>query len=134
MEGGIRGMEQILTAPNRPTAVMCSNDMTAVGVLHQAYKSGLRIPQDLSVIGFDDIQLARVVIPPLTSIQMSRTSLATSAVNALRAHTEATSPRREYPIETQLVVRESTTFPPGSMDYLEQKSARRAPRAEANGK
>lgn len=136
MEGGIRGMEQILTAPNRPTAVMCSNDMTAVGVLHQAYKSGLRIPQDLSVIGFDDIQLARVVIPPLTSIQMSRTSLATSAVNALRAHTEANSPRREYPIETQLVVRESTTFPPGSMDYLERKSSRRQPRAigaETNG-
>lgn len=136
MEGGIRGMEEILGARSRPTAVMCSNDMTAVGVLHEAYKSGLRIPQDLSVIGFDDIQLARVMIPPLTSIQMSRTSLATSAVNSLRAHAEANSPRREYPIETQLVVRESTTFPPGSMDYLERKSARRQARpvrAGANG-
>ena len=137
MEGGMRGMEQILSASrgNLPTAVICSNDMTAVGVLHQAYRCGLRIPQDLSVIGFDDIQLARVMIPPLTSVQMSRTSLATSAVNALRAHAEANSPRREYLIETQLVVRESTAFPPGSMDHLEEhKSARRLSlRLEATG-
>lgn len=123
MEGGARGMEKILAGESRPSAIMCSNDMTAVGVLHRAYKSGLRIPEDVSVIGFDDIQMARAVIPPLTSVQMSRIDLATAAVNALRAHAEANSPRREYLIETQLVVRESTAFPPGTMRHLQGKPA-----------
>lgn len=132
MEGGIRGMEDILSRPNRPTAIMCSNDMTATGVLHTAYRAGIRIPEDLSVIGFDDIQMARIMIPPLTSVLMSRIDLATAAVNALRAHAEAKSPRREYAIETQLVVRESTGFPPGTMAHLARKSARRQPVSPAN--
>ena len=123
LEGGIRGMEQILAGSSRPSAIMCSNDMTAVGVLHKAYKAGLRIPQDLSVIGFDDIHMARAVIPPLTSVQMSRIDLASAAVNALRAHAESKSPHREYLIETQLVVRESTGFPPGTMQHLQRKVA-----------
>lgn len=123
MEGGIRGMDQILAGEERPTAIMCSNDMTAVGVLHRAYEAGVRVPQDLSVIGFDDIQLARVMIPPLTSVQMSRTDLAAAAVNALRAHAEGKSPRREYPIETQLLVRASTGYPFGAMEGLHRKPA-----------
>ena len=71
-----------------PTAVMCSNDMTAIGVLHKVYRAGLRVPDDLSVIGFDDIHIAEVTIPPLTTIQMSRFELARAAVTALRAHVE----------------------------------------------
>lgn len=125
MEGGARGMARIASAGIRPSAIMCSNDMTAVGVLHTAYKSDLRIPEDLSVIGFDDTQMARAVIPPLTSVQMSRVDLATAAVNALRAHAEGKSPRREYTIDTQLVVRESTGFPPGTMRHLRKSPATR---------
>jgi LacI family transcriptional regulator len=68
--------------------------MTAIGVLHKIYRAGLRVPDDLSIIGFDDIHMARVTIPPLTSIQMSRTELARAAVNALRAHVENTTPHR----------------------------------------
>ena len=74
-----------------PTAVMCSNDMTAIGVLHKVSRQ-LRVPDNLSVIGFDDIHMARVTIPPLTSIQMSRLELARAAVTALRAHVENTVP------------------------------------------
>jgi LacI family transcriptional regulator len=118
LEGGILAMEKILAAPHHPTAIMCSNDMTALGVLHKAYRAGLRVPQDLSVIGFDDIHMARVMIPPLTSIQMSRVELARAAVSALRAHAEGSGQQREYRIDTQLVVRESTSFPAGSMQDL----------------
>ncbi len=125
MEGGVRGMATILALNSRPTAIMCSNDMTAVGVLHTCYKASLRIPDDLSVIGFDDIQIARAAIPPLTSVQMSRVDLATAAVNALREHAENKSPRREYPIQTRLVVRESTGFPPGTMRHMQQELAKR---------
>jgi DNA-binding LacI/PurR family transcriptional regulator len=118
LEGGIRAMETLLGAKKLPTAVMCSNDMTAIGVLHKLYRSGLRAPDDLSLIGFDDIQMARVTIPPLTSIQMSRLELARAAVTALRAYAEGTAPQREYKIDTHLVVRESTGYPPGTMENL----------------
>jgi DNA-binding LacI/PurR family transcriptional regulator len=112
LEGGIRAMEKILESESRPTAVMCSNDMTAIGVLHKAFRVGMRVPADLSVIGYDDIQMARVTIPPLTSVQMSRLDLAKAAVKALRAHiVDGAMPQREYKIETHLIVRESTTRP-----------------------
>jgi DNA-binding LacI/PurR family transcriptional regulator len=119
LEGGIRAMEALLENKKLPTAVMCSNDMTAIGVLHKVYRAGLRVPDDLSIIGFDDIQMARVTIPPLTSIQMSRLELARAAVTALRAHIEdAGTPHREYKIDTRLVVRESTGYPRGTMQDL----------------
>lgn len=116
LEGGIAAMDQLLAGKPMPTAVMCSNDMTAIGVLHKLYRAGLRVPDDLSVIGFDDIHIAEVTIPPLTTVQMSRYELARSAFVALRAHVEEsaeTPAKREYNIPTNLVVRESTGFPRG---------------------
>jgi DNA-binding LacI/PurR family transcriptional regulator len=123
LEGGIRAMETLLAGAKIPTAVMCSNDMTAIGVLHKVYRAGLRVPDDLSIIGFDDIHMARVTIPPLTSIQMSRLELARAAVTALRAHAEKTTMQREYKIDTRLVVRESTGFPPGAMRDLQEENS-----------
>jgi LacI family transcriptional regulator len=111
MEGGMAAAERLLGGKRLPTAIMCSNDMTALGVLHTAYRVGLRVPADLSVIGFDNIHMTEMMIPPLTSIQMSRLELARAAVSALRAHVERSSPKREYRIDTQLVVRESTGVP-----------------------
>src|SRR6201994_3234330 len=95
LEGGIRAMEKLLETSRLPTAVMCSNDMTAIGVLHKVYRAGMRVPDDLSVIGFDDIHMARTTIPPLTSIHMSRHDLARAAVMGLRAHLEGRGPVRE---------------------------------------
>jgi len=118
LEGGIVAAEKLLGGPRLPSAVMCSNDLTAIGVLHKVYRAGLRVPDDLSIIGFDDIHMSRATIPPLTSIQMSRTELARAAVNALRAHVEDSTARREYKIDTRLVVRESTGYPPGAMKDL----------------
>lgn len=132
LESGITAMEQLLTAKPMPTAVMCSNDMTAIGVLHKLYRAGLRVPDDLSVIGFDDIHIAEVTIPPLTTIHMSRFELARSAFTALRAHVEESehsTPKREYNIQTDLIVRESTGFPRGTMTHLrgESKPKRKKP-------
>jgi len=114
LEGGIAAMDTLLKMKPRPTAAMCSNDMTAIGVMHALYRKGLRVPDDFSVIGFDDIHIAEVTIPPLTTIQMSRFELAKAAVTALRAHVEGApdvDAKREYKIKTQLVVRESTSSP-----------------------
>jgi DNA-binding LacI/PurR family transcriptional regulator len=119
MEGGTDAMDRLLKSKHLPTTVMCSNDMTAIGVLHKLYRAGLRVPDDLSVIGFDDIHIAQVTIPPLTTIQMSCFELARAAVTALRAHVEeGGEPKRQYKINTHLVVRESTGFPRGTMLHL----------------
>jgi LacI family transcriptional regulator len=125
MEGGIAAMEGLLTTKKMPTAVMCSNDMTAIGVLHKLYRAGLRVPDDFSVIGFDNIHIAEVTIPPLTTVEMSRLDLARAAVTALREQVESaghSSEKGEFCIRTNLVVRESTTFPRGTMNHLEKKN------------
>ena len=63
IEGGISACAQLLAGPITPTAILCSNDMTALGVMRKSYEEGLSIPRDLSVIGFDDIRLAQFVFP-----------------------------------------------------------------------
>jgi DNA-binding LacI/PurR family transcriptional regulator len=121
LEGGMAAMQQLLAAKTMPTAVMCSNDMTAIGVLHTMYRAGLRVPDDLSVVGFDNIHISEVTIPPLTTVQMSRFDLARAAVTALRScaeGTEKSAQKHEYNIRTDLVVRESTAFPRGAMKDL----------------
>ena len=117
LEGGIAVMQRILGCPQLPTAIMASNDMTAIGVLHALYKTGARVPEDFSVIGFDDVNFAQFTLPPLTSVQMSRLSLARCAVMALRDHLDpqqrGAAPR--YKVQTRLTVRQSTGLPPGSL-------------------
>jgi DNA-binding LacI/PurR family transcriptional regulator len=124
MEGGMEAAHRLLDTKNLPTAIMCSNDMSAIGVLHTMYRAGLQVPHDISVVGFDDVRLVETAIPPLTSIRMSRVDLARAAVSALRAHIENISPHYEYKIDTQLVVRESTSFPRGTMGHLRKRTSR----------
>ena len=83
VEGGMAAFTRLLAGPVRPTAVLCSNDMTAIGVMRKSHDAGISIPRDISVIGFDDIRLAQFVLPPLTSVQMSQPELARLAFNAL---------------------------------------------------
>jgi LacI family transcriptional regulator len=128
MEGGKAAAEKLRIHDAMPTAIMCSNDMLAIGVLHELSHSGVRVPDEVSIIGFDDIHIASMMIPPLTSIQMSRADLASAAVSALRGHLEG-APRREYTIDTQLVVRESTGFPRGTMTQLRRRKQRNPSRA-----
>lgn len=115
MEGGIAAMRKILALTKRPTAVICSNDMTAIGVLREGYDRGVRIPRDLSVIGFDDIRLAQFVTPPLTTVKMSQSEIARLAFNALLAEVQRTTPSpngTEYILRTSLVLRDSTAMAP----------------------
>src|ERR1700694_4377867 len=111
MEGGMAAFTQLLAGPVRPTAVLCSNDMTAIGVMRRSHDAGLSIPRDISVIGFDDTRLAQCVIPPLTSVQMSQPELARLAFHALLAEVERETPApngTDYLLKTNLVLREST--------------------------
>jgi DNA-binding LacI/PurR family transcriptional regulator len=113
LEGGMRAYEGLRARGELPTAIMCSNDMTAIGVLRSAYATGLSVPKDLSIVGFDDIRFAQFTTPPLTTVQMSRVELARAAFQALRDHSASplSNAPREYPIPTRLIVRQSTGVP-----------------------
>ncbi|HVZ82181.1 MAG TPA: LacI family DNA-binding transcriptional regulator [Terracidiphilus sp.] len=115
LKGGMAGFERLQALASQPTAVLCSNDMTAIGVLRAAYLKGLRVPQDLSVIGLDDIDFAEFTLPPLTTIRLSRADLARAAFEALRQQAEdAANPnmQREFLVSTSLVLRGSTAAAP----------------------
>jgi len=119
-------MERLIALAELPTAVLCSNDMTAIGVLHALYRTTHTVPNDISVVGFDDIHLAQFMLPPLTTVQMSCKDLAAAAVDALRAGIERDHPqaaRTEWQIPTRLVVRQSTAFPRGTLPALVQRAA-----------
>ena len=114
LKGGVAGFAQLQSLASRPTAILCSNDMTAIGVLRAAYMDGLRVPDDLSVIGLDDIDFAEFTLPPLTTIRLSRADLARAAFEALRQQAEDPgNPKiqREFLVSTSLVVRGSTGAP-----------------------
>ena len=113
MEGGMRALRQLIALPICPTAVLCSNDMTAIGVMREAYDQGISVPQELSVVGFDNIRLAEFMIPPLTTVDMSQTELARIAFKALVSDISREKPAEhgtEYQLNTNLVLRRSTAL------------------------
>ena len=117
LKGGVAGFGQLQALSTRPTAIVCSNDMTAIGVLRAAYMEGLRVPQDVSVIGLDDIDFAEFTLPPLTTIRLSRADLAKAAFEALRQQAEDPhnpNMQREFLVSTSLVIRGSTAAPAGA--------------------
>ncbi len=127
--GGTEAAEKLLRLKPRPTAVLCSNDMTAIGVLRHFASKGVAVPGEISVIGYDDIQLADYVYPPLTSVRMSRNDLARGAFAVLRAHIEKpeSAPRLGVHIPTSLIVRESTGPAPVAVTHA---SLARRPRQQ----
>lgn len=112
MEGGMRALLKLNRLSNRPTAVLCSNDMTAIGVMREAYEQNIRIPDDLSVVGFDDIYLSEFTNPPLTTVQMSQHELAKIAFQALLNEVDESQSQQhhKYRLITSLVLRHSTAL------------------------
>ncbi|KPC49572.1 LacI family DNA-binding transcriptional regulator [Amantichitinum ursilacus] len=109
---GYAAAQTLLALPERPTALFAANDMSALGALQAIRDAGLRIPDDVSVVGFDDIPAAEQQHPPLTTVRQPMQQMGRSAVNtllALIAGLEAASPQIVLP--TELVVRGSTAPP-----------------------
>lgn len=112
IDGGKRALEQLRTLPEPPTAVFAANDLTAIGLVWAARKHGLRVPEDLSIIGLDDIQLASEIEPALTTVTLHPNRIGATATTMLLDLLQpdrdegATAPHIE--IETQLIVRQST--------------------------
>jgi DNA-binding LacI/PurR family transcriptional regulator len=130
MEGGMHALLELMRLNDPPTAVLCSNDMTAIGVMREAYEQNIRIPDDLSVVGFDDIHLAKFTIPPLTTVQMSQHELAKIGFQALMNEVESPRSTREhhdYELTTSLALRRSTAL------RSSVKSATGASKADPSG-
>jgi LacI family transcriptional regulator, galactose operon repressor len=128
MESGMAAMEKLAALPDLPTAVVCSNDMTAIGALHALERTTHSVPKEISVVGFDDIHLAQFMLPPLTTVRMSCKDLASAAVEALRAGIEPGHPKagvKEWAIPTRLVVRQSSAFPRGTLPAMVKQAADR---------
>ncbi|MGL4929036.1 MAG: substrate-binding domain-containing protein [Plesiomonas sp.] len=83
--GGLCGMTQLLSCNPRPTAVFCGNDVMAVGAYQVLHYAGLQVPEDMSVMGYDDIELARYLSPPLTTVHQPKEDLGQLAVDTLLA-------------------------------------------------
>jgi len=125
--GGMVALQSLLSLQTRPTAVLCSNDLTAIGVMRHAHQAGLKVPEDLSVIGFDNIWLSDFLVPPLTTVQMSQTELAEVAFHALltEAQREEHPPEgSHYTLTTSLLLRSSTAPAQARPSPLRARSAK----------
>jgi LacI family transcriptional regulator len=108
-DSGAEAAEALLALPEPPSAIFASNDDMAAGVLAVAHRQGLAIPDDLSVAGFDDTQLASAVWPPLTTIRQPTRDLAYTAAALLFERSDGVEHRR---LQHELVLRRSTARPP----------------------
>lgn len=109
VDGGLSAMTRMLAAGGLPTAVLASNDLTAIGTMRAVRRAGLLVPQDISVVGFDDIRLAEFTEPPLTTVRLPRNELAELAFGALIRNVGGqTKGKSDGKLETHLVIREST--------------------------
>lgn len=108
-EGGYAVARELLTGPGRPTAVFASNDLQAVGVYQAAREVGLRIPHDLSVVGFDDLPITALMDPPLTTVHQPLAEMAVAATEMALALGRGERPTQiGVELATTLTVRAST--------------------------
>lgn len=116
LDGGRGALEHLALLPEPPTGVFAANDLTAIGLVWAAQQSGLLIPEDLSVIGLDDIQLAAEILPPLTTVAMPRSEIGQMAMEMLLELIEnapdAKGIAHSIDVSTSLVVRQSTGLVP----------------------
>jgi DNA-binding LacI/PurR family transcriptional regulator len=114
LAGGATAMSRLLDGP-KPTAVICSSDMMALGAISEARRRGLTVPRDLSVVGFDDIPHAAYCTPALTTLAQPIAEIARAAVDGLLADMESnpTAPAGHGRVfRPRVVVRDSTAPPP----------------------
>lgn len=109
-ETGIAGFSQIHQSGFAPTAVICANDEMAAGALRSAYSLGIRVPDDVSIVGFDDAPFARLLSPPLTTVSQNVVELATRAVALILELVKSNRSIKEL-TPPHIVVRETTAAP-----------------------
>lgn len=110
-EAARAAMSQLLALPNRPTAVFCYNDLTALGALRQIADAGLRVPQDVSLVGFDDLYISQYVEPPLTTVRQPMRQMGNLAMTTLLRLIAGEGICQDIKVPGELIVRRSTAPP-----------------------
>ena len=111
-EGGIVGAQKLLALSDRPTAIFCCSDTIAIGAYQAIQNQGLRIPQDISIMGYDDIELARYLFPSLSTISQPKAELGKLAVEALLQRIQEPNENyRTLVLEPTCILRESISSP-----------------------
>jgi LacI family transcriptional regulator, repressor for deo operon, udp, cdd, tsx, nupC, and nupG len=109
---GAAAMADLLALPNPPDAVFCYNDLLALGALRTILSHGLRVPEDIALVGFDDIEDGRYSTPSLTTISPDKAQIARHAVELLLRRLDGDeTPAVELPADYRLIIRESTAPP-----------------------
>jgi DNA-binding LacI/PurR family transcriptional regulator len=109
VESGHDEGHALLSLPNPPTAIFAGSDLMAFGVFEAARQRGLRVPEDLSVVGFDDLPLAKSAWPPLTTVRQPLQEMAALATRTVLAMGRGEVPEtKRVELATELIVREST--------------------------
>ncbi len=132
-QGAMRAARDLLSRPDPPTAIVCYNDMSALGVLQEAESMRLAVPGDLSVAGFDDIFFASLLKPPLTTVQQPKRQIGERAAELLLALLEGKEAEKTVVIRGELVARGSTAEPRNSRRKLSstnRSSRGRTPRPD----
>jgi DNA-binding LacI/PurR family transcriptional regulator len=110
IDAGASAVRAILATPDKPTAIFCGSDLIALGAMSALEEAGVGIPEDVSVIGIDDISFAVLARPPLTTIRVPRERVGTTAFEALDRMLKLKRRKgADYYLETEFVVRRSTT-------------------------
>jgi len=109
VDAGASTVQAVLSQPETPTVIFCGNDLIAMGAMNALEEAGIRVPEDISVVGIDDISFAFLARPPLTTISVPRERLGSMAFEALDKILKLKRKRGdEYYLGTELVVRRST--------------------------
>ncbi len=111
-ETGAAAFARLMAETPRPTAVMCGNDVLAAGALHMAGQLGIRVPDEVSITGFDDIELARIVTPGLTTVHVPHREMGQKAATALLTLVEGAGSGQSTCMETRIVTRDSLASAP----------------------
>jgi len=114
LQGGIEAASRLLNLPQPPTAIFCFNDMTAIGVLHALERAGVQVPSGCSVVGFDDLDLAAYLYPPLTTVKQPCYQLGQHAMHVLLKLIRGQNDVQPEILPAELIVRESTGPAPAS--------------------
>lgn len=107
IDNGADAFRQLMAGSQRPTAVLCGNDVLAVGAVRQALDMGLRVPQDVSITGFDDLELARIVQPGLTTVHVPHREMGRKAAIELVSMIENNTTGQSQQLQTTIVTRQS---------------------------
>jgi DNA-binding LacI/PurR family transcriptional regulator len=111
-DGGMQSVHKLVRDPNFPTAILCANDLIALGAISALEQGGMRVPQDVSIVGFDDLVFARLARPPLTTAAVPREELGNLAFEMISKMIGQKRPKQESRLlSTELVVRASTAPP-----------------------